>query len=51
MNEFSRPDRSRGEMLHIISNKNAQAIESKYGNFNFPAIPEDDALQNELMQA
>ena len=38
-------------MLQIIQNKNAQAIESKYGNFNFPAIPEDDALQNELMQA
>ena len=32
-----------------MQSKNAQAIESKYGNFDFPAIPEHESMQPEAL--
>lgn len=35
----------------IIQSKDAHAIESKYGNFEFPSIPENGNVQNETLMA
>ena len=47
MHEFMQPPKATN--MDFGPNKNAQALDSKYSNFNFPSIPEDMALQQELM--